>query len=123
MMLIQILLVGFGGFFGAIARFSLSQILNNQSSFRIPVGTLTINLAGAFLLGVITGIKANTMIILFFGTGFMGAFTTFSTLKLEMIQLYLKKYKKEFLFYTGITYGGGLILAYLGYVIGRLFAS
>lgn len=63
------------------------------------------------------------MIILFFGTGFMGAFTTFSTLKLEMIQLYLKKYKKEFLFYTGITYGGGLILAYLGYVIGGLFAS
>ena len=122
-MLFQILLVGVGGFFGAIARFSLSQILNNQSSFRIPIGTLTVNLLGAFLLGVITGIKANTMIILFFGTGFMGAFTTFSTLKFEMIQLYVKKYKREFLFYTVITYGGGLIIAYLGYIIGGLLAS
>jgi fluoride exporter len=122
-MLFQILLVGVGGFFGAIARFSLSQILNNQSSLRIPIGTLTVNLLGAFLLGVITGIKANTMIILFFGTGFMGAFTTFSTLKFEMIQLYVKKYKREFLFYTVITYGGGLIIAYLGYIIGGLLAS
>ena len=123
MMLIQILLVGVGGFFGAIARFSLSQILNNQSSFRIPIGTLTVNLVGSFLLGIITGGGANTMIALFFGTGFMGAFTTFSTLKLEMIQLYVKKYKREFLIYTGITYGGGLIVAYFGYTIGGLFAS
>ncbi|MCM3650949.1 fluoride efflux transporter CrcB [Metabacillus litoralis] len=122
-MLIHLLLVGVGGFFGAIARFYLSQMLNNKSSFRIPIGTLTVNLVGAFLLGIITGIEANTMIALFFGTGFMGAFTTFSTLKLEMIQLYVKKYKREFLIYTGITYGGGLIVAYLGYIIGALFAS
>ena len=122
-MLIQILLVGVGGFFGAIARFSLSQILNNQSSFRIPIGTLTVNLVGSFLIGIITGIEANTMIALFFGTGFLGAFTTFSTLKLEMVQLYVKKYKRELLIYTGITYGGGLLIAYLGYIIGGLFAS
>ena len=76
-MLIHLLLVGIGGFFGAIARFSFSQMLNNKSPFRIPIGTLTVNLVGAFLLGIITGIAANTMIALFFGTGFMGAFTTF----------------------------------------------
>ena len=122
-MLIHLLLVGIGGFFGAIARFSFSQMLNNKSSFRIPIGTLTVNLVGAFLLGIITGIEANIMLALFLGTGFMGAFTTFSTLKLEMIQLYVKKYKREFLIYTGITYGGGLIIAYLGYIIGALFAS
>ncbi|MBD8591680.1 MULTISPECIES: fluoride efflux transporter CrcB [Peribacillus] len=119
-MLFHILMVGVGGFFGAIARFSISQILN-KSSFRIPMGTLTINLLGAFLLGIIIGVKADTVIALLFGTGFMGAFTTFSTLKLEVIQLYLNKYKKEFLFYTVITYGGGLITAYFGYIIGALF--
>jgi len=121
-MLFHVLMVGIGGFFGAIARFSISQILNNKSSFRIPMGTLTINLLGAFLLGIIIGVKADTMIALLLGTGFIGAFTTFSTLKLEMIQLYLNKYKKEFLFYTITTYGGGLILAYLGYTIGVVFA-
>jgi CrcB protein len=111
-------MVGIGGFFGAIARFSISQILNNKPSSRIPRGTLIVNLSGAFLLGIIIGVKADTMITLLLGTGFLGAFTTFSTLKLEMIQLHLNNYKKEFLFYTVTTYGGGLILAYLGYTIG-----
>jgi fluoride exporter len=121
MTLFHILIVGIGGFFGAIARFSISQILNKKQSTRIPIGTLTVNLTGAFLLGIITGVKADTLITLLLGTGFLGAFTTFSTLKLEMIQLYLKEYKKEFLFYTVTTYGGGLILAYLGYYIGGIF--
>ncbi|MGM7722898.1 fluoride efflux transporter CrcB [Metabacillus sp. Hm71] len=121
-MLLHILLVAIGGFFGAIARFSISEILNNKPASRIPLGTLTVNLSGAFLLGIITGVKADAMIGLLFGTGFIGAFTTFSTLKFEMIKLYLNKYKKEFLFYTVITYGGGLILAYLGYTIGVVFA-
>lgn len=114
-------MVGIGGFFGAIARYSISKYLNNKSGFSIPIGTLTVNLLGAFLSGIITGSKADTMIILLYGTGFMGAFTTFSTLKLEMVQLHLNNYKKEFLFYTATIYGGGLILAYLGYKIGVLF--
>jgi len=118
--LYHVLMVGIGGFFGAIARFSISQILN-KPSFRIPMGTLTVNLSGAFLLGVIIGANADTMIALLLGTGFLGAFTTFSTLKLEMIQMYLKNYKKEFLLYSVTTYGGGLILAYIGYRIGALF--
>jgi len=120
-MLFHILMVGVGGFFGAIARFSISQILNNRPSTRIPMGTLTVNLSGAFLLGIIIGVKADTVIALLLGTGFAGAFTTFSTLKLEMIQLYLKNYKSELLIYTVTTYGGGLILAYLGYLIGVIF--
>lgn len=117
MTLFHILMVGIGGFFGAIARFSISQILN-KSSNQIPIGTLLINLSGSFLLGILLGLKADTMIVLLFGTGFAGAFTTFSTLKLEMIKLHLCNYKKELLIYTIATYGGGLFLAFLGYLIG-----
>src|SRR3954465_13860662 len=106
-------MVGIGGFFGAIARFSISKLLNNKSV--IPIGTLTVNLLGAFLLGIITGTKADTMIVLLVGTGFMGAFTTFSTLKLEMTNLYKNNHKKRFLLYTITTYGFGILLAYLGY--------
>jgi CrcB protein len=115
---IQILMVGIGGFFGAIARYSISKKLNNNPF--LPIGTLTVNLLGAFLLGIIIGIKANTLIALLFGTGFMGAFTTFSTLNLEMIQLHVNKKKKGLIVYTVITYGGGITLAYLGYLFGNV---
>ena len=48
----------------------------------------------------------------------MGAFTTFSTLKLEMTQMYKHKQYKIFLIYTGLTYGFGIILAYIGLLFG-----
>lgn len=120
MTIIHILLVGFGGFLGAIARYSVTKHLNSKSLLTIPIGTLTVNLLGAFLLGIITGASANTVIVLLFGTGFMGAFTTFSTLKLEMVQLYRNKHKKEFTLYAIITYAFGIILAYFGYLIGSV---
>lgn len=111
-------MVGIGGFFGAIARYFISKYLNNKTTFKVPIGTLTVNLIGASLLGFMTGIKVSPMILLIFGTGFMGAFTTFSTLKLEMTQMYKYKQYKRFLLYTGITYGLGIFLAYIGFIIG-----
>lgn len=115
---LHILMVGIGGFFGAIARFLISKQLKNKYNIFIPIGTLIINLLGAFILGIIIGAKADTMIALLLGTGFISTFTTFSTLKLEMIQLHLRKYKKELIYYTVMTYGGGIALAYLGYLLG-----
>lgn len=120
-MLIHIFMVGVGGFLGAIARYSISQMLN-KPSFRIPIGTLIINCSGAFLLGMLLGCKADPIIALLFGTGFAGAFTTFSTLKLELIKLHVNNHKREMLFYIVATYGGGIILAYIGYLIGVIFS-
>lgn len=117
-MVIQFLLVGIGGFAGAISRFTISKLLNKEQT--LPIGTITVNLLGSFLLGIIVGSKSNDIIALLFGTGFLGAFTTFSTLKLESVQLYLNKLKWNFLFYILITYAGGISLACLGYFIGTL---
>ncbi|WP_342431470.1 fluoride efflux transporter CrcB [Neobacillus sp. FSL H8-0543] len=111
-------MVGIGGFFGAIARLSISNQLNKKFKTKLPLGTLTVNLSGAFLLGILLGAKVDVMVILLLGTGFLGAFTTFSTLKLEMVQMHLKKYNKEFFLYLFTTYGIGLLLAYLGFWIG-----
>ncbi|MED3623804.1 fluoride efflux transporter CrcB [Neobacillus thermocopriae] len=115
---VHILLVGLGGFFGAMARYFFSKKLNGIAPYRIPMGTLIVNLIGSFLLGIITGAQANAMIMLLLGTGFMGAFTTFSTFKLELIKLYLNKDNKNFLLYIIITYSAGMLLAYLGFVVG-----
>ncbi|MCU9595781.1 fluoride efflux transporter CrcB [Caldibacillus thermolactis] len=120
MMGVQILLIGIGGFLGAIARFLISQIKYHKRP-NFPIGTFTVNVTGAFLLGIITSIKADMLITLLIGTGFLGAFTTFSTMKLEMLQLYFKNNKRHFLFYILLTYGGGLVLAYLGFLIGTIY--
>ena len=90
---LNLFLVGIGGFFGAIARYGISKRLNDPSQPTIPKGTLTVNLVGSFLLGIIIGAIPNTIMTLLFGTGFLGAFTTFSTLKLELT-FYLNKNKK-----------------------------
>lgn len=118
MILYHLAIVGIGGFFGAIARFSISKSLN-QLTF--PKGTLAVNLLGAFLLGLFTGIQLNEMFLLLVGTGFLGAFTTFSTIQLEVINIKRKKNNKSAILYILITYGFGIALAYLGYLIGSSF--
>lgn len=122
MTILHIFLVGIGGFFGAIARYSISNNLN-KPTFSIPIGTLTVNLCGSFLLGIVIGLKADPMIVLLFGTGFLGAFTTFSTLKLELVKLYTGNQRKIFLVYTIMTYGIGISLGFLGYVIGDILSK
>lgn len=61
----------------------------NKTSF--PIATFLINITGAFLLGYIIGSGVTTGWQLLLGTGFMGAFTTFSTFKLESVQLLNRK--------------------------------
>ncbi|MGN7476353.1 fluoride efflux transporter FluC [Solibacillus silvestris] len=117
---INVLLVGIGGFLGAIARYSISKHLNSSSTSSLPLGTLIVNLAGSFLLGLITGLNANMMIMLLFGTGFIGAFTTFSALKFEMTKMYVNNSRKILFLYTALTYGLGIIFAYSGYFVGNL---
>ncbi|MGY4712917.1 fluoride efflux transporter CrcB [Mycolicibacterium sp. CBM1] len=53
----------------------------------IPVGTLTVNISGAVLLGFITGLSLNHNAALLAGTAFVGAYTTFSTWMLETQRL------------------------------------
>lgn len=115
MTFLHIMLVGLGGFFGAIARYAISKQLNSSDQ-TIPKGTLIVNIVGAFLLGIITGAIANPILLLVCGTGFLGAFTTFSTIKLEMQTMR----KKQLLVYSVATYGGGVLCAYIGYKIGAL---
>ncbi|RXA16833.1 fluoride efflux transporter CrcB [Methanosarcina sp. MSH10X1] len=78
----KIFLIGAGGFLGAISRFLLCEPLEAH------LGTLSVNVLGSFMLGLIMydteylgfiGPKGK----LAFGTGFMGAFTTFSTFAVQ----------------------------------------
>ncbi|MDQ0177622.1 fluoride efflux transporter FluC [Bacillus chungangensis] len=115
-----LLLVGAGGFAGAILRLEISQRLKSIHTFSIPFATLTVNLIGSFILGFITGASVSHFILLLVGTGMLGSFTTFSTFKFESIQLLRKEKKKALFFYLILSYGGGLLFAYSGLLLGKM---
>lgn len=118
--MIEALLVAAGGFFGAITRFAISNWFKKRNKTQFPIATFLINITGAFLLGYIIGNGVTTGWQLLLGTGFMGAFTTFSTLKLESVQLLNLKKPYIFLLYLSATYIIGIAFAFLGMRIGGI---
>ncbi|WP_313799298.1 fluoride efflux transporter CrcB [Cytobacillus sp.] len=119
-MLFHICLVGIGGFFGAISRYVVTSYFQRKLQGKIPLGTLSVNLIGSFLLGYLLGKTESNELILFLGTGFMGAYTTFSTFNLEAVKLLASKEKTAGLIYIAATYAGGITLAFLGMLAGTI---
>ncbi|WP_438449286.1 fluoride efflux transporter FluC [Gorillibacterium sp. sgz5001074] len=117
-----VILVAAGGFLGAVARFGVSQFAAARWRTAIPYGTLFVNLTGSFLLGWIWAWGQAEMTLLL-GTGFMGAFTTFSTFKTEGLRMWKGKSYKALNIYYAITYTCGICLAYAGYGLGHWWAS
>ncbi|MDF2719860.1 MAG: hypothetical protein K0R28_6785 [Paenibacillus sp.] len=118
-MWMNVALVAAGGFVGAVLRYSLSKKIAERFQSAVPYGTLTINLTGSFLLGVLIGANPGTAVLLLAGTGLMGAFTTFSTLKQECVTLARKSRYRALFGYVGATYLFGIGLSYIGYCVGR----
>ncbi|MBS9802862.1 fluoride efflux transporter CrcB [Bacillus cereus] len=118
--MIEALLVAAGGFFGAITRFAISNWFKKRNKTPFPIATFLINITGSFLLGYIIGNGITTGWQLLLGTGFMGAFTTFSTFKLESVQLLNRKKLYIFLLYLSATYIIGIAFAFLGMRIGGI---
>ena len=80
------LLVGVGAFFGAILRFLLSSFLAKMIFLGFPLGTLTVNLIGCFLIGIFLAINFSNkeLISPLIIIGFLGSFTTFSAFTKEI---------------------------------------
>lgn len=75
-------LVGAGGVCGALARHLLGERIEQGT-----LDTLAVNVAGSFLLGLLVTAPVGSDLLLFAGTGFCGAFTTFSTFAFETVRL------------------------------------
>lgn len=115
--MIAVVLVAAGGMAGALLRYMIQKLINNK---KIPLSTIIANLLGSFLLGVIVGNGIHGNLYLLTATGFMGAFTTFSTLNVDLIRLISNEKSKEAFLYFLATYGGGLFCACAGLVVGKL---
>jgi fluoride exporter len=75
------------GALGAVARFRVDSAVSARLPSDFPVGTLVVNLTGAFALGVLLGAAVPDRVALVLGTGFMGGYTTFSTWMVESERL------------------------------------
>ncbi|MCE4957980.1 CrcB family protein [Macrococcoides caseolyticum] len=100
--------VALGAPFGALLRFLISKLLNGH----LPIGTLLINLSGAFLLGCAAHFSETYLLL--FGTGFLGSFTTFSTFNVEVLQM-MKRDWRTALVYFVVTYCFGPLLFFIAY--------
>ena len=79
--------VALAGAAGAVLRFVVDGHVLARTGSRRPWGTALINLSGAFVLGIIAGVAPGHAVTLVVGTGFLGAYTTFSTWMLESLLL------------------------------------
>ncbi len=79
------LLVALGAGIGAPARYVVDRVVQKIHGSDWPLGTLAVNIIGAFILGLTVGSTATTALLV--GTGFAGAFTTWSTFAVESIAL------------------------------------
>ncbi|MBI5639269.1 MAG: fluoride efflux transporter CrcB [Nitrospirae bacterium] len=82
------LVIGVGGFLGAMARYALSLWIGQRWGKGFPLGTFAINVSGSFLIGLIMPLfterfMTNPQWRLFLAVGFLGAYTTFSTFEYE----------------------------------------
>jgi CrcB protein len=79
--------VGLLGGIGALGRFLLDAAVSLRLGRQFPVGTLVVNLSGAFLLGLLVGLGVGGRALLLAGTATLGSYTTFSTWMLESHRL------------------------------------
>jgi len=114
------LLVAAGGAVGSLGRYGLAQALPPQQGW--PVGTLTANLTGAFLLGVLLEVLGRRgaetpgvqRVRLALGTGVLGGYTTFSSLALEVERLLASGAVGTALAYAAASLVGGTLCAAAG---------
>lgn len=122
-------LVGAGGALGALARFYTGLWVGRWAGTGWPWGTLTVNLLGCLLLGLLTGLSVSRQAIpshiaAVVMTGFLGAFTTFSTFSVEGVKLWRATGSLgPTVSYVLVSVLGGLLLAAAGYGLGHLGAS
>lgn len=107
-------LVAIGGIVGAILRHLVSQAVESGT---IPVGTLTVNVIGSFVLAGVTFLGVGDDVLLLVGTGACGSFTTFSSFSVGVVQLWEEDEHLLSVGYAAANLVGALIAIGVAWII------
>lgn len=105
---------------GSVARFVVDRAVARRVGGGFPLGTLTVNVSGSLLLGLISGLMLSQPAALLAGTAFMGAFTTFSTWMFETQRLAEERQIRTAVANLVISLVAGLAAAAMGHWIASL---
>lgn len=132
------LLIAVAGGLGATTRFVVDRIVARRNRFRVPLGTLVINITGSFALGILAGLIAGVAtghlhdtttggtgaaVAAVVGTGFCGGYTTFSTASVESARLWMSEGRDVGIRYAAITLITSVTAAALGLGLGLALAQ
>ena len=124
--LVQLGLIGIAGAAGALTRYLVSRFIAERIISSFPLGTFLINVSGAFFIGLLAGLANQRMISLLtqavLATGFLGGYTTFSTMHWEGTQLIRGESAVDGLLYLAGTFAIGIPLAAVGMMVGGWFS-
>ena len=119
------MLVGVAAAFGAWLRWLITYFLSTIDP-SLPHGTLVVNLIGGLFIGISfaaiqsTSIDVSEEIKLILNVGFLGAFTTFSTYSMELLNLFLKGEIALGIFFGALNVIGALLFCFIGWYLFNL---
>lgn len=107
-------LVGVGGMVGAVLRHLVGGLVERES---FPAGTLTVNVLGSLVLGVVTFLSVPDWVALAVGTGVCGSFTTFSSFSFDAVRLWETGARATSVVYAVANLVGSLAAVGLAWVV------
>jgi fluoride exporter len=120
-----ILAIGAGSFIGGILRYLLSNIVQSKFLVTFPFGTLTVNITGCLLIGLVYGFSDRGNLTpewrIFLATGLLGGFTTFSAFSNETVGMLRDGQFGFATAYVSASVIVGIVATFTGILITKLF--
>jgi CrcB protein len=117
--------IAVGGALGSVARHGVNHLVHVRwLTTRFPIGTVVVNVAGCFVIGLLAGLLASERIALrahwreFVFVGLLGGFTTFSTFGLDTFVLMRTHSAGQAAINVIVQVAGGLLAVWVGYQVG-----
>ena len=122
--MLNYLMIGLGGFTGAISRYFVAVWIGERWGRNFPLGTMIINVSGSFLIGLLMALLMERLLVnplwrSLLVIGFLGAYTTFSTFEFETGNLL----KDGELLYAALNIVLSVFLGFTALKIGELLAK
>jgi CrcB protein len=126
--MLKVICIALGGAFGSVLRYWLHGFMQRWTESRFPVGTMTVNLLGCLLIGVLAALFGMHSSVreeyrLGLTVGILGGFTTFSTFGLETFKLLDDGHLGWGLANIALSCGLGLLAVWCGYRVAEWLSA